>query len=330
MKALLKWLYGYKNFGDEMLFLWLIDRIWQNYDIKKLCVEVGDKERIDRWLVENKEFIGHMFDKLDTFEISQNRWKKLTHIMTILGLNPYKKYFKFFWWWEVLNQERPFPHDWRNIPILYNRTVRHKNFVLLGWVWKDTKLRTRMLYKYLLPKAQKTVTREKFSYQHALKYSYKVEQFQDFSLSVLNAAKKKLESQEHSVFHSLKEKLTQLFGHKEQQKYVLININSYIYNQDSIDKIKKFCDKYSNCKKIYFPCDMEDDLKYFDLLQEEIEDLVMFDWTEHTLLETLKLFWDCEAGLWARLHFLYPLKVFSKPLEPLVYKDKVRKLILED
>jgi hypothetical protein len=47
-------------------------------------------------------------------------------------MGKYKHLFKFFGGGEVLSDERPFPHDGRNLPLLFNYSIRKKQFVLLG------------------------------------------------------------------------------------------------------------------------------------------------------------------------------------------------------
>lgn len=74
---------------------------------------------------------------------------------------------------------------------------------------------------------------------------------------------------------------------------------------------------------------MHDDVPLYETIQKHIPDIKIYDRTQYTLLETLALFYYTSGGIGARLHFLYPLKLMHKPLHPLVYKDKVRKLILE-
>jgi polysaccharide pyruvyl transferase WcaK-like protein len=69
----------------------------------------------------------------------------------------------------VLSDERPFPHDGRNIPLLFNYSVQRKQFVLLGGIGKYKKSRTGILYRYLLPKADKIVVRDRESFVIAKK-----------------------------------------------------------------------------------------------------------------------------------------------------------------
>jgi hypothetical protein len=114
----------------------------------------------------------------------------------------------------------------------------------------------------------------------------------------------------------------------QESPYILINLNKKSRNPENIEIIRSFTKKYPDAKKIFFPCDIQDDLKLFSLLRAEIPELELFDWTKHSLMESLHLFFAAQAGIGARLHFLYPLKIFAIPFEAIVYSDKVRKLIL--
>jgi len=81
--------------------------------------------------------------------------------------------------------------------------------------------------------------------------------YQDFSTSVLEKAKPKIST--------YKTQIENKYG-----KYVLINMNSHARNEENRKKILAFVKKYPECKKIYFPCDMQDDVKFFEELSEII------------------------------------------------------------
>jgi hypothetical protein len=55
----------------------------------------------------------------------------------------------------------------------------------------------------------------------------------------------------------------------------------------------------------------------------------MYDWTKHPLTESLSLFYYADGGIWARLHFLLPLKLYGKPIVAIPYADKINKLIIK-
>jgi hypothetical protein len=55
--------------------------------------------------------------------------------------------------------------------------------------------------------------------------------------------------------------------------------------------------------------------------------MIVYDWTEYSLVQTLSLFQHAQAGIWCRLHFLLLLQEFHRDRYALVYAEKVKKLI---
>lgn len=47
MKGYLRGYYGYKNFGDELLFFGVAKRLFAKYPLTKLFVEVADVDRME-------------------------------------------------------------------------------------------------------------------------------------------------------------------------------------------------------------------------------------------------------------------------------------------
>ncbi|MFA5748403.1 MAG: hypothetical protein WC872_04835, partial [Candidatus Absconditabacterales bacterium] len=56
-EAYLRGYYGYKNFGDEILFFGLVKFIFSNYDVSKLYVEVGNKNWMEHWIEKNSQIL---------------------------------------------------------------------------------------------------------------------------------------------------------------------------------------------------------------------------------------------------------------------------------
>jgi len=320
MNAYLKWYYGYKNFGDEMLFFGVVQRIFQNYPIEKLYVEVWNAKRFNERLQNNSKLWAlptgrqvmsyELKKKIKIIENKQYRIKFLAQILSILWVNKYSKLFKFFGGGEVLDDSREFPHDWRNMPLLFRRNIKNWEFILLWWISNVNKIRTKWLYKYLLPKARKIVTRDQFSYQIANQFrDWKIELYQDFATEII----KKFQNTKWQKFTS--------------DKYILINLNIESLIPLNIFKIKEFCKKYPNHQKIFFPSDMNDDYFCYYRLRKIIPDLQIYDWTKYNLSQILSLFYNTDAGIWARLHFLLPLKIYWKNFQAIHYADKIRKVI---
>jgi hypothetical protein len=314
MKAYLKWAYWYKNFWDEVLLFGVINRICANYNIKELVVEVWEIERINKWirLNQNFDFIIKNLDKVKFISIKQDKFRILTHLKNILWLWKYKKYFKFFGWWQVLDDSRNFPHDWRNLILLYNHTIRKWNFALLGWIWSINKKRTKLLYNYICNRAKNIIVREPFSFNIAKsivqKHSEKIKLYNDFSLDLINSFDIKV-------------------NQNNKEKYILVNLSIHALSDKNHEKIKRYCDHHQDYKKIYFYCDYYDDKNYFNILKKGIQDLEYYDWRRYDIKKTLELFKNSNWWIWARLHFLYPLKLFGKKYISLTDSDKINNLI---
>ncbi|MEI6425762.1 MAG: polysaccharide pyruvyl transferase family protein [Candidatus Absconditabacteria bacterium] len=225
----------------------------------------------------------------------------------MLGFGPYKNVFKFFGGGEVLSEERDFPHDGRNLLLLFWSTIVRKNFVLLGGIGEPKKSSTKLLYRYLLPRAASVVTREKTSFATAKNWTEQVIAYHDFSESVFATAHYK----------------------KIPTQTILVNLNQKSHTLAHIHQIKSFVQKFPGADVIYFPCEMTDDALLYTQIKLEIPQIRYYDWTNHSLKETLKLFASCTAGIGARLHFLIPLKLYHKDFIPIVYAHKVEKMLAD-
>jgi len=321
--AYLKWYYGYQNFWDELLFFGIIKWILDNYALDMLYVEVGDKVRMEKWMEKNFESFGFAEDKwrslLDKIRFVENKWHKIgTHIRSFFGLSPYKKMFKFFGGGEVLTDERKCPHDGRNIPLLFGRTVRRHQFVLLWGIASPHTCRTRILYNILLRRAKNIIVRDKTSFENAHHYVPRKAKdnlilHEDFALEIIQRQESSADSKRP-------------LG---DAKYILINTNHKECTPENREKIQAFCKEYPLHQKIFFPCDMYDDAKEFKILKQDIPDLIYYNRTEHNIPRILDLFAYCDGGIWCRLHFLLPLKIYKKSFEAIPYAEKIEKMILK-
>lgn len=306
-EAYLRWYYGYKNFGDELLLFWVIEYLFATYKLTKLTIEVGDVKRIHQRIKKNSSFLTN-HSSLHFVEIKQHKRRRLTHLMNFVGLGKYKKMFKFFGGGEVLSDERPFPHDGRNIPLLFNWSVKNWEFILLWGIWTPKKFKSRFLYKQILPKVKEIITRDPTSLATAQKFTEhsKCKLHEDFSFSVLRKCNHSKDSSNSNI---------------------LININSATCTSQNIHKIQLFCQTYPDHKILFFPCDMDDDYYCFDIIKEHIPWIQIYDRTKHPLEETIQLFSNTQAGIGSRLHFLLPLRFFNKPFQSIAKAEKVHKML---
>lgn len=98
MEGYLRGYYGYKNFGDELLFFGVVKQLFAKYPLTKLFVEVGNKHRMDDRIRENYEGIltEQQLKNIKCINAKQHKYKIITHLMNFFGVGKYKKVFKFF------------------------------------------------------------------------------------------------------------------------------------------------------------------------------------------------------------------------------------------
>jgi len=327
-----------------MLFFWLLNYLQKEYNPELFTVEVWDKSRIRERIQTNKSFLNKgIIDKLEFVENAVVS-KRFRQLQSFLWLDKYKKYFKVFGGWEVLDESRKFPHNGWNLFLLHHYSIKKKNFILVGWIGTDKKKYTKKLYKYLLPRAKKIICREEWSVKIAKNYcknnvvlhedfsesslqtvistetqwsgeiSLKTER--DLSTSPIDRVSSTLDSQESGTVEMTNERKT-----------ILINVWPKYFTKENIKKIKKYIKKYDKYKKIFFSADINFDKQFYYGLRKSIPDLQIYDRTKHSLSETLDLFKNCEGWIGSRLHFLYPLKVFKKNFVSISDSDKVKKMI---
>ena len=187
----------------------------------------------------------------------------------------------------MLCDERPFPHDGRNIPLLFNYSVQKKQFILLGGIGKTRKGRTDILYRYLLPKAEKIAVRDRDSLAIAKKWNPENTLLhQDFAQEIILRHKEQGTRNEEKGARNEDQK---------KNPYILININKQSVNKENIQRIVDFCTHYPDHKKIFFPCDMNDDKYCFQAIKTYISGLEMYDRTKHSLSTSLSLFHDADG-----------------------------------
>ena len=311
MKLYLKWFYWYKNFGDETILFGLLNYLQQEYNPESFVVEVWDIVRIQSRISKNKKHLDKwILDKLDFVENSIMS-KRFRQLQIFLGLDKYRKFFKVFGGWEVMDESRKFPHDGRNLRILYHNDIRKRNFILIGGIGTDEKKLTKKIFKYILQKAKKIICREEVSYQRSQKYWAKSSLlYHDFSKNILLST---AESNNETIV--------------SKEKNILINVSPKHFNPENLEKIEKFLLKYPEHKKIFFPADVNFDKDYYTEIRKILPELEIYDWTKHPLSDTISLFQSCDAWIGSRLHFLYPLKLFNKDFVSISKSDKIMKML---
>lgn len=294
----LKWYYGYKNLWDEILFFGVLKRIFDNYDINKLFVEVWDVNWFSIWIDRNKNILWSNVTKIELVD-------KYTSI-------PYPT-LKFFWGWEVLTDQRSFPHDGWNLLIRYYKDIISWNFILLWWVWTPHKWYSRILYKLILPKARQVVVREKTSQNILLGYTKQVILKEDFAYWIyLDRSLKKI---------SRNKRLSK----NKSKNVLLVNLNPYINDSATKWKISSIIQKMRWYKKVFIPFDIDEDMPMYKQLKQTNPELDLFDWTTYSIDEILEFISQAKEWIWARLHFLLLMNWMGLKVHPLKYQEKIGK-----
>jgi polysaccharide pyruvyl transferase WcaK-like protein len=308
MHVLVKGYYGFKNLGDELILFPLLSWIEENYHPDQISLVCGDPQRLESRLLEHKAFFPPIFKKLRFLP----KPTLLDHFKHFLGIGQKKYDFAVFGGGQVIDEERKFPYNGWNLPLLYRYFINKKKFALIGGIGTQNKEGTSFLQKMLLKQAEIVILRDSFSLGLAEKEldeneMKKVFLVGDLSLPLLEESKRLFE----------KEKIK-----NTRDRYVLINISPLCDTEKAIKKVKSSLRKFPNAQPIYFPGSLLEDFQYFSRLQEQIPALELFDWTKAGVAATIKLFYFAEGGIGARLHFLYPLKFFGKRYEVLVNSHK--------
>lgn len=288
MEIFLKGYYGYKNLGDEILLLWVLNFLVEKHQPTKIYIQSQYPLRLSSWLSRHCQLLSLSMQQIVCVD------KKFI---------PPMDSFLVIWGGEVLTDARPFPYNGRNYILKHPIKVFRGKFALLGGIWAPRTILSKCLYTCLLGRAAYVVTREKVSFAVAATYTNKVELYHDFSEDILE------------LFSS---------HHKTWSK-ILININPYIWNTASKDTIYRLVGEHPELSPRYISWDIVQDTPYFYQLQEKVPTLQLFDRTNHTLDEILEFFDDCALGVAARLHVLFLLRWGHKEMYPLAYQEKIEK-----
>ena len=309
MKLYLKWYYGYKNWGDELLVLWLIHWLWEEYTFEQLVIETKDPIFLSQRIDNCKKIV---------------KWTHLDNIVCVGKKNPYqwnKEYLHVFWGGEVFSDARPFPYNGRNYFLWFLKTIMNKNFIVLWGIGTEKKRWTKFLYRYMLWYAQKVVVRDEWSYAIAKKYCNEkhLVLYHDFAYDVLDDTPS-LQSRQ------IVKKLSNF--PPLEKPYIVINVNVYLRNDEVIDKCRQIVKLYPQHHYYFFSAALGSDEMMMEKWEALFGSLSFYDWTQHSLEETLLFIKSADFVLAARLHVLLVAQYFNVPFEAIVYQEKIEKVDL--
>lgn len=169
-----------------MILLPLLTWLEEQYQPDEIDILCGDPQWLEQWVLQHKYFMPPLFHKLHFLP----KPNLIEQIKMFFG-NYQKKYdLIIFGGGEVLDESRRFPHDGRNIPLLYRNYVSNNKFILLGGFGEHKKHRTKVLHQMLFDQAQFIGARDVRSMKQAQFYvkdneKKKIKLFGDFCLSLL-------------------------------------------------------------------------------------------------------------------------------------------------
>lgn len=312
MHLLIKWYYWYKNLGDELILFSLLNWADERFNPTSISIECWDNNWIESWIIQHKDFlIPWIIKKLEFLPIPSRKEK----IQLCLWKKKWLYDLIIFWWWEVIDESRDFLHRWWNLYFQYKQDIKHWNTILVWWLWTNHKPFTKYLQKFLIKNSQIIILRDQYSFNLT----------KDILESNWDHRENKAEY-DWDLTLPLLEEAAELFKEKEakwKNPYYLINCSPLCNNENCIKKIKEFADLHKTMQAIYIACNKYEDSHFFQKIQEIIPDCEYFDWTQHHIADTLKLFYFADSWIWARLHFLYILKFFKKPFEKIHSSHKI-------
>lgn len=293
----LKCYYGYRNLGDEMLLLGVIPYVFSTYKCKKITIQSADPAFLYQWLQKNNDILSDYIDKISVVHKYASYKRGVCYV---------------FWWGEVFSERRGFYGGW-NYLFRYFWSICTKNFMLFGGLQSPTIWRQKLLYAIILPRAKSIVMRDETSYEVALQYNKNAVFYKDFAVPVVEKLYQNSSSQAvNSSSHT----------------YIVLNLHPSIASESNQEKLVQFAKKHKSATPYYVPCATEDK-KIYTTLQKKIPGLLLYDWTKYSAREIVSFFAQAKAWIGARLHFLLLLQHTNVPLAPLIYAQKIKKLIDE-
>lgn len=297
MIGFLKWYYGYKNFGDELLLLGIIPYIFKHYQIDSLLIEARDTVWLETRLHRHQWMLGINFHNVTVIP-KHTAWKHKRDVL-------------FLWWGEVLTDGRSFPHNWRNY-LLYRKTLFFGKFHLLWWIGTPLSFFSRLLRKILLFRAQSVVTREKRSYDVVTSYRTKETiLYHDFAKDVINP-----------LLTSIS-----LANNTSKTRTGVINVNPYIWSPETKKRLLTHWKQFDYV--LFFPAEIGVDDQYYTELKNDLPELQLYDRTAKDIQTILYDVSTRSGVLAARLHVLRLAKLLNIPFEALVYQEKIKTFLGE-
>jgi polysaccharide pyruvyl transferase WcaK-like protein len=301
MNLVLKWYYGYKNFGDEILLLWVLFYCVQEApDITCIFIESQDVDWLQMRINKNKNI-------LESLWVSAG-----IHIQIVrrIPIFPSPQTLLVIWGWEALTDARLFPYNGWSTFVYCLRYIMFSRVWVLWGIWTINRMGTKLLYTLFLWKVERIVCRERWSHQIASQYSNHSLLYRDFAYSVVDVV-------------SIKETT------KYKTPYIIINLNQHIYSEENLYKVIETISPFVQTHDVwFFPASVwndDSDVKIYKDFVQYIPTIKLFMWTEYSLEEIFWFVSHASYALATRLHIILLLQHYWVPFDYLVYQEKIQK-----
>lgn len=358
--------YGYKNFGDELLLLWVIEFLWwmKSLDVSSLVIEASDPDFLRSYLFLYQNCVSQWWHNDHSVYFRQNIYiervwvdvctkndslsnfyQKRDESKILISFIKRKRFvwrsFRFnnlFWstfpdyvvigWWESVTDSRSFPHNWRSSYMRFLPYFLSKKVIALWWVWSPTKeLSRKFLYALYFAWCKHVYVRESFSYAVVSDY-VDWDKVELYQDFSINILKEFLHTKETWWLLS-----NRIFS--TGQDYGILNINKHIRSDSSVSLIKDYIYTHKEIwLRFFVPASSgidDSDEEYWRLLQEMFPELhiVLRHRSDVDLYQTLDLIYSAKCAMIARLHLVLPCHIFNVQYTPLVYQPKITHMIAE-
>lgn len=295
MKCYLKWYYWYKNFGDELLLLWVLTYLVQEMKVTACVIETPNPQWLEERLMRHTQYFPLLTISYASTIYQTIKAQIACDIITI-------------WWGEVITDARRIPHNgWNYLLRNYWTKILWKKILLLGWFWKPIHKWSKLLYSLLYQWAHRIVCREYASYERVIQYvsKSKVILHEDFSYMILR----------------------QITPSTKKENYAIVNCNPYIRSEKTKKKIIGYGTNWWFHKLVYLPAEVSVDTPIYDSLTWSLSSMEWFDRTQNSLQSICNVVANSSWWIAARLHVLILLKYFEVSYQPLVYQEKITKIL---
>ena len=304
-KILLVWFWWFKNMWDELILLWNIKLLQQQW--KKIFIVSQDNKRLKNFLSKEVDcsditFIGELPRWFrSSFSFFKNKeWVQIKDFWNIDTV--------IFWWWEILTEESPHSYYYR-FRSIWPSLLLWRNLYIMWGVQIPKKWINKMLFKLILCRTNRIYCRDFECVEELKKYWFKdVEFFMDTSYYVRDNWKK--------------------YMHKAEKKYFVININKNgkEFMNDLKKEVKIYLDKWYEC--YFIPvCDgwTDDDNRFYNEIKKDFPSIKLKRWRDD-FESFLEFLWWAEVVISARLHLYLISEYIWLKTKVFPYQRKINKM----